>query len=292
MTPRLGSLVPRRGLLTASIGQRAPPSVHFRHQQKQQEEVIYDNPMHHPMWTDAELNGITVKHTPPRDAVQKLAYWTICGVRVGFDIFSGYAFGKVSEAKILRRILFLETIAGIPGMVGGALRHLRSLRRVQRDHGWIYALISESENERMHALIFSQLKQPGPMFRLAVLGAQGIFWNFFFVAYLSSPRFCHSFVAYLEEEAVRTYTSCLEHFDKGDLPKWTSMNAPPIAQRYWHMKPTATMRDLLLNVRADEAWHRDTNHVLATLGPDDMNPFVGPTRKVVDKVQTENDVEK
>ena len=34
--------------------------------------------------------------------------------------------------------------------------------------------------------------------------------NMFFLAYLVSPRFCHRFVGYLEEEAVKTYTYCLE----------------------------------------------------------------------------------
>jgi len=32
----------------------------------------------------------------------------------------------------------------------------------------------------------------------------------FWVAYMISPRFCHRFVGYLEEEAVKTYTLCLE----------------------------------------------------------------------------------
>ena len=40
------------------------------------------------------------------------------------------------------------------------LRHLRSLRRMNRDHGWIHTLLEEAENERMHLLTFVQLKQP------------------------------------------------------------------------------------------------------------------------------------
>lgn len=32
------------------------------------------------------------------------------------------------------------------------LRHFRSLRRMERDHGWIGALLEEAENERMHLL--------------------------------------------------------------------------------------------------------------------------------------------
>ena len=34
--------------------------------------------------------------------------------------------------------------------------------------------------------------------------------NCFFIAYMFSPRFCHRFVGYLEEEAVKTYTYCLK----------------------------------------------------------------------------------
>lgn len=30
---------------------------------------------------------------------------------------------------------------GVPGMVGGMLRHMRSLRTMKRDHGWIHTLL-------------------------------------------------------------------------------------------------------------------------------------------------------
>jgi Alternative oxidase len=33
------------------------------------------------------------------------------------------------------------------------------------------------------------------------------------------------------------------------------------------------MRDVLLNIRADEACHSHVNHKLSELGPDDSNPF-------------------
>jgi hypothetical protein len=43
-----------------------------------------------------------------------------------------------------------------------------------------------------------------------------------------------------------------------------------------HRRPdAATMRDLILAVRADEANHRDVNHTLADLSPNDSNPFLG-----------------
>ena len=55
---------------------------------------------------------------------------------------------------------------------------------------------------------------------------------------------------------------------------WKSEPAPKIAIDYWHMRPDATIRDLMLVVRADEATHRDVNHTLSDLGPDQVNPFV------------------
>lgn len=35
-------------------------------------------------------------------------------------------------------------------MVAGMLRHLKSLRKMERDNGWINTLLQEAENERMH----------------------------------------------------------------------------------------------------------------------------------------------
>jgi len=66
----------------------------------------------------------------------------------------------------LNRCLFLETVAGVPGMVAGMARHLRSLRSMNRDYGWIHTLLEEAENERMHLLIFIKMKDPGFMFRI------------------------------------------------------------------------------------------------------------------------------
>ena len=42
-----------------------------------------------------------------------------------------------------------HSAAGVPGMVAGMLRHLHSLRRMERDHGWIHTMLEEAENERM-----------------------------------------------------------------------------------------------------------------------------------------------
>lgn len=112
--------------------------------------------------------------------------------------------------------------------------------------------------------------------KFMILGAQGVFYNGFFLAYLLSPRICHRFVGYLEEEAVVTYTRAIADIDAGKLPKWDQLEAPEIAVRYWNMpEGHRTMRDLLLYIRADEAKHREVNHTLGNLEQKvDPNPFV------------------
>jgi Alternative oxidase len=41
---------------------------------------------------------------------------------------------------MLCRIVFLETVAGVPGMVGGMIRHLHSLRLMRRDNGALLSI--------------------------------------------------------------------------------------------------------------------------------------------------------
>lgn len=106
-----------------------------------------------------------------------------------------------------------------------------------------------------------------------MLLAQGAFFNAFFLAYLFVPSVCHRFVGYLEEEAVHTYTRAIADLDAGTLPVWAKTPAPEIAISYWRLPPDAMMRDVLLAIRADEAIHRDSNHVFGSLKADERNPF-------------------
>jgi hypothetical protein len=106
-------------------------------------------------------------------------------------------------------------------MVGGMLRHLRSLRGMKRDNGWIETLLEESYNERMHLLTFMTMCEPGVFMKLMIIGAQGVFFNSLFIAYLLHPKIVHRFVGYLEEEAVHTYTRAIHEIEQGHLPRWT-----------------------------------------------------------------------
>lgn len=241
------------------------------------------HPVLHPIWSKAEVNGVQETHLGPSNITDRVAYYTIRAMRMSFDILSGYKFGSLTTSKVLYRAIFLETVAGVPGMTAGMIRHLRSLRRMDRDHGWIHTLLEEAENERMHLLTFIKLKRPGVLFRAAVVATQGVFMPIFFLAYFVHPHFCHRFVGYLEEEAVHTYTTIIEAIDDGRLGEWRTQRAPAIAIDYWQLGPDATMRDLMLAVRADEANHRDVNHSFASLKLDEEAPVDPSGRPVMCK---------
>jgi len=155
------------------------------------------------------------------------------------------------------RAVILETVAGVPGMVGGTLQHLKSLRRIENDRGWIKILLDEAENERMHLMTFIEIAKPNSFERFLIILAQGIFYNLFFLLYLVSPKTAHRLVGYFEEEAVFSYTEYLQGVLEG---KYENIPAPKIAIDYWHLKKDARLSDVIKAVRKDEMNHRDVNH--------------------------------
>lgn len=68
-------------------------------------------------------------------------------------------------------------------------------------------------------------------------------------------------MGYFEEEAVYSYTEYLKEIDEGGI---VNVPAPKIAIDYWKLGPDATLRDVVISVRNDEAHHRDTNHQFAS----------------------------
>ncbi len=156
----------------------------------------------------------------------------------------------------------LETVAAVPGMVGAMFTHLSCLRRMRDDDGWIRTLMEEAENERMHLMTFIEIAQPTWFERMVILGVQGVFLVGFSVLYLLSRRTAHRVVGYFEEEAVTSYTLYLQEIDEGRSP---NVAAPAIAKHYWKLADDASLRDVVLVVRDDEAHHRDVNHGFASI---------------------------
>ena len=182
----------------------------------------------------------------------RLAYGFTKTLRFCADTFFAKRYGH--------RAIVLETVAAVPGMVGATLTHLRCLRNMCDDKGWIRTLMEEAENERMHLMTFIEVAKPTLFERCVVLGVQWVFYLAFFALYLVSPRTAHRVVGYFEEEAVISYTHFLAELDEGRTP---NVAAPAIARHYWKLLDDATLRDVVLVVRADEAHHRDVKHGFA-----------------------------
>lgn len=226
----------------------------------------------HSTYSRDELESQRSGHHRPSDFTEWAALTCVRTLRRTYDICTGYTMGRQHEKAMLTRVMFLETVAGVPGMVGAMNRHLKSLRRMERDFGWIHTLLEEAENERMHLMTALLLKKPNVFLRMNIAAAQGMFFAWYAVMYAMSPRFCHRFVGYLEEEAFKTYTTIVEKIDAGKLPGFTK-TAPVGARQYWNMNDEATLRDVFLAIRADENHHREVNHTFAAMHQTECNPF-------------------
>ena len=200
----------------------------------------------------ADFNQVQTVHHVPRDFSDKIAFRTVKFMRVFADRFFANRYGH--------RAVVLETVAAVPGMVGGLLQHLKAIRHIRDDQGWIKELIDEADNERMHLMTFIHIAEPSRMERLMIMIAQAMFYNFYFFLYLFAPRTAHRLVGYLEEEAVISYTQYLAKIDAG-LEE--NVPAPQIARDYWALPDDARLREVVLVIRADEAGHRDKNHQFA-----------------------------
>lgn len=188
-------------------------------------------------------------HHQPSGASDRIALAFTKTLRWVADTFFAERYGH--------RAVVLETVAAVPGMVGATINHLKCLRRMCDDRGWIKTLMDEAENERMHLMTFVEVCQPTWYERAVIIGVQWVFYIAFFALYLISAKTAHRIVGYFEEEAVISYTHYLAEIDEG---RSENVSAPDIAKRYWDLPDNAMLRDVVLVVRADEAHHRDVNH--------------------------------
>lgn len=191
-------------------------------------------------------------HRKPEGLRDRIAFAFVKLLRFFADLFFRKRYGH--------RAVVLETVAAVPGMVAGLLQHLRAIRRMRGDQGWIKELLDEAENERMHLMTFIQVAQPSLFERGLIMIAQAIFYNFYFFLYLFAPKTAHRVIGYFEEEAVTSYTHYLREIDEGRLENGP---APQIAIDYWQLPANARLRDVVIAVREDEAGHRDRNHYFA-----------------------------
>tara|TARA_Y100000590_G_scaffold387443_1_gene461031 strand:- start:144 stop:815 length:672 start_codon:yes stop_codon:yes gene_type:complete len=195
-----------------------------------------------------------LKHHKPENYSDRIA--------VGFTKFLRFLADTFFKKKYGHRAVVLETVAAVPGMVAGMLIHLKSLRKMQNDNGWIKILLDEAENERMHLMTFIKIAQPTFIERIIILIAQFIFIILYLIIYLLSQRTAHRIVGYFEEEAVISYTEYLKEVEEGKIE---NVKAPEIAINYWNLPLNSKLKDVIKVIRDDEAGHRDVNHSFANI---------------------------
>jgi hypothetical protein len=189
-----------------------------------------------------------------------------------FNFITGYKEGDASVKAVEWRLIVLESIAGVPGFVAAGFRHFKSLRRLQRDHGWIATLLEEAENERMHLLVCLQMFEASRLTRAMVIAAQFSLGPILTIMYLVHPRSVHRFVGYLEETGVclyarfafplfrycnqksavltacHTYSSVIAQVERPGTQLnagWAHIEAPAIAKAYWKLPKDAMWVDTL-----------------------------------------------
>jgi hypothetical protein len=102
--------------------------------------------MYHEICSEKELHSVKITHKKFESWHDRVAYAAVRTLRFFFDTFTGYihaaprsksekknhihrAQKNMTEKLWLRRIIFLESIVGVPGMVAGMSRHMKSLRK-------------------------------------------------------------------------------------------------------------------------------------------------------------------
>lgn len=192
------------------------------------------------------------RHHEPAGFSDRLALGLVRALRAGANALFGHRYGHSA--------VLLETVAAVPGMVAASLLHLRCLRRMTDDRGWIRTLMEEAENQRTHLMVFVELRRPSLAERLLILFAQGVFYNAHFLLSIVSPRTAHRVVGYFAEDAIGWYTRYLAELEAGERD---NPPAPPLAIAYWNLPPEARLSDAIAAIREDEAIHRDINHAFA-----------------------------
>jgi ubiquinol oxidase len=112
------------------------------------------------------MDAVVISHREARNLSDRCALLAVKFLRAGLDFATGYKHDKavalgnkdpskanqkygMTETKYLIRNVFLESVAGVPGIVAGCLRHLQSMRRMKRDNGWMETLLEESYDDQL-----------------------------------------------------------------------------------------------------------------------------------------------
>lgn len=231
------------------------------------------------IWSEAEIQERlhNLYQHQPSSLSDRIMHSTMWGLYHFFNRLTGFKPRNTPVQAVEWRLIVLESVAGVPGFMAAMFRHFKSLRSLQRDHGWIQTLLEEAENERMHLLVCMKMFKASYFTRFLVLGAQVCMTPFLAAIYVVKPGAVHRFVGYLEETACLTYANIIDQVQTPGTPlhdAWAELPAPDLAKAYWKLPADALWVDALKCMFADESNHRDVNHTFAIMDSDDPNPFV------------------
>jgi ubiquinol oxidase len=218
-------------------------------------------------WLSAMLNvnkTDLVRHHVPHGAADRFA--------LGCARLLCNAAGALFGRRYGGSVIVVETIAAVPPMVAATLLHLKCLRRMIDDRGWVRTFMDEAETQRAHLMAFVSIRRPSPGERLLIAIAQGVFYNGYFLLYLISARTAHRMAGYLAEASVRGYSDYLDGIRSGEQDNGA---APDSAVAYWNLPMDAHLAEMVYAMREDEAIHRDIHHAFAdALAKGDVLPAV------------------
>lgn len=182
--------------------------VHFRETSsphplhaKDRKQTLDISGLPHYIWTPEEINERmnSLYHHKPQTLSDKVMKIFLNVLYHSFNFVTGYKEDHPTPNAMKRRLIILESVAGVPGFVAAGFRHFRSIRTLNRDFGWIPTLLEEAENERMHLIICLEMFKPSWIVRVLVITGQYVMTPFLMTIYLIKPKAMHRFVGYLEE---------------------------------------------------------------------------------------------
>ena len=219
----------------------------------------------HPVYNPRDVEAVEIRNDNPKGFSANYAYFSVWLLKKIFDAFTLKPQSSMNEKKYVNRLIMLNSISAVPGFMGAMCRHLKSLRTLKKDYGWINHLISEADNERMHLFMFLHMTKPTFAMKATIFSAQFIFSSLFFASYMISPKYCHKFMEYFQNQAVKTYAECLDAIENGPLSKWDTTPAPQEAIEYYELPSDATLKDMILAIRADAAISREIHRYYTKL---------------------------
>ncbi|CAL5228153.1 g11233 [Coccomyxa viridis] len=154
------------------------------------------------------------------------------------------------ETVWLRRLVLLESIAPVLGSTAAMAAYAKALWSLQQDARYLQAFQQESDNARAHLVALLSVS-PSAAQKLLVLLNQVLLAPPYALAFALAPRVCHAFVSTLSGLTGEALSDALVDLDAGKAPAWDVQSLPAPVLAYWGLPEGASMRSVLLVMRAD-----------------------------------------